>query len=423
MTNEQGRFAANREPQTANGFSRRPTWAEVDLAALTHNYEVLRHLLVPAAQDFGLRISDCGLNNDGQFAIRNSQSATASPRLIPVIKANAYGHGAVPVARALAAAGATAFAVALIEEGIELREAGIAEEILVLEGAWPGQEAEVVKHGLTAAVGSANGVRCLDREARRAPGPVRVHIKVDTGMSRLGVAWDAMEELLLAVRSAAGLRVAGVFSHSACAEEEDCSYTLEQIRRFRHALERIEQSGLAAGEVHFANSAGLLFCPPLRTLTARPGIALYGYPPAPERCPVSLKPALTLKTRVGRIHTIRAGASAGYSRSFIATRETRAATLPIGYADGYRRGLTGIGSVIIRNRLAQVLGAVSMDMIVVDVTDLPDVREEEEVILLGSTADCRMDASAWADLLRTISYEVLCGISPRVPRVYLQSLQ
>jgi alanine racemase len=415
MINQEGRFATNR-------FPGRPTWAEVDLAALTDNYRTLTSLLDRPTQNCKLRIANCKLGRDSESTIRNSQFAIHNPRLIPVIKANAYGHGAVPVARALAAAGATAFAVALVEEGIELRAAGIAEEILVLEGAWPGQEAEVVKHGLTAAVGSANGVRRLDREARRAPGPVRVHIKVDTGMSRLGVAWDAMEELLLAVLSAAGLRVAGVFSHLACAEEEDCSYTLEQIRRFRHALERIEQAGLAAGEVHFANSAGLLFCPPLRILTARPGIALYGYPPAAERSPVSLKPALTLKTRVGRIHTIRAGASAGYNRRFIATRETRAATLPIGYADGYRRGLTGIGSVIIRNRLAQVLGAVSMDMIVVDVTDLPEVREEEEVILLGSTADCRMDASAWAELLHTIPYEVLCGISPRVPRTYKGAL-
>jgi alanine racemase len=318
----------------------------------------------------------------------------------------------------LAAAGATAFAVALVEEAIELREAGISEEILVLEGAWPGQEREVVKHRLTAAVHSSDVVRHLDREARSAPRPACVHIKVDTGMSRLGVEWDGMEELLQALKAAAGLRVSGVFSHLACAEEEDGSYTREQIRRFRHALDRMEQAGLPAGEVHFANSAGLLYCPQLRTISARPGIALYGYPPAPARCKVDLKPVLTLKTRVGRIHSIRVGESAGYNRRFVAARETRAATLPIGYADGYDRRLTGLGRTIIRGGWAPVLGAVSMDMIVVDVTDLPGVAVEDEVILLGSAPECRMDAADWAGILETIPYEVLCGISPRVPRVY-----
>jgi alanine racemase len=417
MTIKTRRSSTKQRPRIAGDTPGRPTWAEIDLAALTHNYEVLRQLLLPAAQDFGLRISDCGLNNDGQSAIRNPQSANVLPRLIPVIKANAYGHGAVPVARALAAAGATAFAVALVEEAVELRGAGVSEEILVLEGAWPGQEAEVVKHGLTAAVHSAAGLRRLDSEARRAQKPARVHIKVDTGMSRLGAALDEMEDLLCALGSAAALRVAGVFSHLACAEEEDSSYTTEQIRRFSRALELVERAGFAASEIHFANSAGLLYCPRLRTISARPGIALYGYPPAPARSAVDLRPVLTLKTRVGRIHSIHAGESAGYNRRFVAARETRAATLPIGYADGYDRRLTGLGRAIIRGRWAPVLGAVSMDMIVVDITDLPEVGIEEEVILLGSTAECRMDAAEWADILGTIPYEVLCGISSRVPRV------
>ena len=402
--------SSGREPRTAIRIHR-PTWAEIDLAALTHNYRALNGLLAQAGPD-------CDPAHISQSSIVNRQSSMAPPRLIPVIKANAYGHGAVPVARALSAAGATAFAVARVEEGVELREAGIAREILVLEGAWPGQESEVVRHGLTATVYSAEGVRRLAREARGAPGPVRSHIKVDTGMSRLGVAWDAMDELLQALDDASSLQVTGVFSHLACAEDEDTAYTREQIRRFRHALDRIGRSGLNTGEIHFANSGGLLYCPQLRACSARPGIALYGYPPAPKRSPVDLKPVLTLKSRVGHIHTIRAGESVGYNRRFIARQDTRAATLPAGYADGYSRGLTGSGRVLVGGRWTPVLGAVSMDMIVIDITGLPEVREEDEAVLLGSTSECRMDAAVWATFLNTIPYEVLCGISARVPRIY-----
>lgn len=404
MADPEDPVAAKRQPLPANQIPHRPTWAEIDLGALVWNFRALRQLLEKSTQPGD--------------ASASWPAPVSQRRLIPVVKANAYGHGAVQVARALLAAGATAFAVAIVEEGVELREAGIREEILVLEGAWAGQEAALVRHRLTATVYTAAGVRRLDQAARAMQEPVRVHVKVDTGMSRLGAPWDAMDELLDSLRDAPALRTAGVFSHLACAEEEDPSYTAEQTRRFRHALERIEKKGLSAGEVHLANSGGLLYRSSLRMLSARPGIALYGYPPAPERCPVELKPVLTLKTRVGRIHTIRAGESTGYSRRFIAPRDMRAATLPVGYADGYRRGLTGRGQVILHGRALPVLGAVSMDMIVVDVTDLPGVKEEDEVILLGSAPGCRVDAADWASRLETIPYEVLCGISPRVPRVY-----
>ena len=418
MTKKKGHSDSDHEPRIASSHLGRPTWAEVDLTALTDNYRALGTLLAPPDSNCKLRIANCELEPESESAICNPQFAIRNPRLIPVVKANAYGHGAVSVARALSAAGATAFAVALVEEAIELREAGIGEEILVLEGPWPGQEADIVKYRLTAAVYSSDVVRHLDREARSAPQPTRVHIKVDTGMSRLGVAWDEMKELLRAFHATAALQVSGVFSHLACAEEDDSTYTSEQIRRFRHALDQIERAGLPTGEVHFANSAGLLYSPQLRSASARPGIALYGYPPAPARSPVNLKPVLTLKARVGRIHTIRSGESAGYNRRFVATRETRAATLPVGYADGYDRRLTGLGRVILRGRLAPVLGAVSMDMIVVDITDVPEAGMEDEVILLGSTPECRMDAADWAEMLGTIPYEVLCGISLRVPRLY-----
>jgi alanine racemase len=378
----------------------RPTWAEVDLAALRRNYRALKGRL------------------DGP---PSSPLVIEHPRLIPVIKADAYGHGAVPVAKALAAEGAPAFAVAIVEEAVALRRAGIGGEILVLQGAWPGQEPEVVEHGLEAAVSSPEALARLDVEARRRSREVRVHIKVDTGMARLGIAWDRIDVLLSQLQRVHNAKIAGVFSHLACAEESDDSFTTEQIRRFRIALGAVRASGFDPGEIHLANSAGLLYVDSLWASSARAGIALYGYPPAPERCPLALERVLTWKTRLGRIHPIQPGESVGYNRRFRASRMTRAATLPVGYADGYRRSLSGQGRVIVRDRWADVLGAVSMDLIVVDVTGIPDIREGEEAILLGQTNSCRFDAESWAALLGTIPYEVLCGISPRVPRVYLDS--
>jgi alanine racemase len=350
---------------------------------------------------------------------RAPQSATGGPRLIPVLKANAYGHGAVPCARALAAAGAEAFGVALVEEGETLRTAGIAQEILVLEGSWPGQEESLARSNLTATVYSPDGVRRLEDAGRKLCRQISVHIKIDTGMARLGVAWDRIEPLLGALREASFLRLGGTYSHLAAAEEDDPAFTDEQIRRFEYSLLQIRRSGLDPGELHLANSAGLLFHPRLRSQSARPGIALYGYSPSPVRGREWFRPVLTLKSRVGWLHQVSEGESIGYNRRFFALRPTRIATLPVGYADGYRRDLAGKSGVILRGRWAEVLGAISMDMIVIDVTDLPEVCPGEEAILLGATATCRFDAADWAARVGTIPYEIVCGIGSRIPRIYL----
>jgi alanine racemase len=184
-------------------------------------------------------------------------------------------------------------------------------------------------------------------------------------------------------------------------------------------MDAFAAAGFRPGEVHVANSAGLLFFPELSHVSARPGIALYGYGPAPGRGTVQFEPVLTLKSRISHVHTIPRGETVGYGRTFAAARETRAATIPAGYADGYRRGLSGKAKVIVGGAPVDVIGAVSMDMIVADITDLPGVTEGAEVTLLGASGRFRFDAASWADLLGTIPYEVLCGISPRVPRVYL----
>jgi alanine racemase len=365
----------------------RPTWAEVNLGNLVRNYQALRSL--------------------------------QKSRVIPVIKANAYGHGAPEVARALEQAGATMFAVAIVEEAVQLRNSGITADILVLEGAWPGQEEEAIGNRLHITAYSLEAVRRLDSAAEEIGQQAMVQIKVDTGMNRLGISWREIGDFAAAIRNCRNARVTGTFSHFAASEEDDLSFSEEQVRKFQIALDAIRAAGIDPGELHFPNSGGILFCESLRGLSARPGIALYGYSPAPERSPVRLEPALTVKTRVARVHTVEAGESVGYNRAFVADRTTRVATLPIGYADGYRRDFSGRGKVIIRDCWALVLGRVSMDMITVDVTHMPDVQVGEEVIVLGSSRSCRMDAAVWAEMLRTIPYEVLTSLGPRLPRVFL----
>jgi alanine racemase len=236
-------------------------------------------------------------------------------------------------------------------------------------------------------------------------------------MARLGVRWDSMRPLLQAVRQAAYICLKGVFSHLSGADESDPEFTLEQIRRFEHSLSMVLESGLDCGEIHLANSAGLLFYKQLRRWSVRTGIAIYGYAPDSHRSALKLKPALCLKTRVGAIRLLGTGEPIGYNRRHIASRNSRVTTLPVGYADGFNRRLGNRGKVIVRDRWAPVIGTVSMDMITVDLTDLPDAQEGDEVILLGSSDHCRMTAADWADMLETIPYEVLCGIATRVPRI------
>lgn len=371
----------------------RQTWAEVNLGALAANYHALHSLL--------------------------SGDASNNPRIIPVVKANAYGHGMIPVARRLAEAGATMFAVGMVEEAIALRQSGITQDILVLGTVWSGQETTALQHRLTLACDQPESVQRLDAAARSANDIASIHIKVDTGMGRLGAQWDSLDPLLQAMKRARHIRATGTFSHLSSSEEQDASYTDEQISRFECALACIRECGFDPGEIHFANSGGILYHDRLRGWSARTGIALYGYPPDPQRTPVCLSPVLQLKTRIAAIHMLKEGEALGYSRRFRAARPTRVAILPIGYADGFNRHFSRCGRVIIRGRFVDVIGAVSMDMITIDLTDMPEIPVGEEVILIGSTGGARMNAEDWAERLQTIPYEVLCALALRIPRIYL----
>jgi alanine racemase len=377
----------------------RQTWAEVDLGALKDNYSTLCSLIPPPG--------------------RAHTSSNNYPRIIPVIKTNAYGHGAPQIARCLAEQGAGMFSIGLVEEGVALREAGISQDLLVLGTNWMGQESTALRNRLTLSVDSVKSLKSLSKAAGELSVSAPVHIKVDTGMGRLGTRWDSVEPLLNALHTAKNISLKGFFSHLSSADEEDTAYTQKQKRRFEDALSKIRKAGLDPGEIHFSNSAGFLYHEPFRQWSSRIGIALYGYAPDPDRTPVRLRPVLTLKTKVGFVRQVHKGESIGYSRRFTATRTTRYTTLPVGYADGFRRSLTGRSRVIIRDRFAEVIGTVSMDMIGVDLTDRPDVQEGDEVILLGASGGCSMAADTWAETLDTIPYEILCGIASRVPRIYI----
>jgi alanine racemase len=373
-------------------LSGRPTWVEVDLHALTDNFKALSSLLA---------------------------ASLATPRVIPVIKANSYGHGMIPVATALASAGATLFAVGIVDEGVHLRQAGILQEILVLGTTWAGQEMEALKNRLMLSVDNPDCVQRLDAAAKILTSSASIHIKVDTGMARLGASWNTLTPLLTSIRQANHVCLKGIFSHLSSSDEKDPAFTLEQIRRFEHSLSVVQESGLNPGEIHLANSAGILHYERLRCWGARTGIALYGYSPDSQRSPLKLRPVLAFKTRVGLIRSLQVGESIGYNRRFTASRNTRAAILPVGYADGFSRRMGNRGRVILHDQWAPGIGTVSMDMIAVDLTDLPEAKEGDEVILLGSSSHCRISADEWAVLLETIPYEVLCAIATRVPRIYI----
>jgi alanine racemase len=378
----------------------RPIWAEVDLKALAENYKALASLLAPAD-------------------VHKPRFPTLNPRIMPVIKANAYGHGMIPVAHALADAGATIFAVFYVDEAVQLREAGISQDILVMGTSWLGQEITAIQNRLILTADAPECVRSLEAAAKSLATTIPVHLKVDTGMARLGVRWDSMESLLNALRNSKSVCLKGVFSHLSSAEESDPAFTLEQIRRFEHSLSAVQESGLECGEIHFANSAGLLYFEALQHWSARIGIGIYGYHPDPRRVLIKLRPALCLKSRVGPIKSIEVGEPVGYNRKYYASRKMRLTTLCVGYADGFNRGLGNRGSVIVQDKLAPVVGAVSMDMIAVDLTDLPEVNEGDEAIVLGSSTHCRVTANDWAGILETIPHEVLCAIATRVPRIYI----
>lgn len=339
--------------------------------------------------------------------------------ILAVVKADAYGHGATAVASALARMGVRRFGVATVEEGIDLRSAGLAEPILVMGALRPETCAAMIAHRLTPIIHDRDIAEQFAKQVPSQTGPYAVHIKVDTGMGRLGLSSDEVLPLLHASPFHGKLSAEGLMTHLADADNEDPTFTRIQIELFRTLIGQVKAAGIDIPLIHAANSAAILLHPSTHFTMVRPGIMLYGYHTIvhPDG-PPDLKPILSLITRVVQVRILAPGQSISYNRLFTASRPSRIAVLRIGYADGYNRLLSNRGAVLIRGHRAPIVGRVCMDMTMVDVTDIPNVVPGDEAVLIGQQGGLRITAGHLADWSQTIPYEVLCAIGPRVRRVY-----
>lgn len=338
-----------------------------------------------------------------------------------VIKANAYGHGAVEAAKALSRQGITRVAVVSVDEGIALRKAGITASILVLGSLFPEQVPDLLAHRLTPVVSEPALLSQLAQTAAALNQPYPVHLKVETGMGRLGLT-QAELVTLMARTFPASLRLEGLMTHLADADGETPDMTEQQLVRFNQAIDTVKACGLRVPFVHAANSGGAVRFPQAQFSLVRSGIMLYGYHTLPASVSVpELKPVLQLRTCVAQIRTIQPGDTISYNGTFTARRPTHVAILPIGYADGFSRRLSNRGQVLIRGRRARIIGLVCMDMVMIDITDIPGVIVGDEVVLIGRQGQEQITATEMATWMGTIPYEVLCSIGPRVPRLYSSS--
>jgi len=372
----------------------RPTWAEVSLPTLRQNFRAVRDHVAPAAT------------------------------VCAVVKAHAYGHGTVECARALEREGAEWFGVTSTDEGLALRDGGIAGSILLMTGFWRGDEELVIENELTPAVWQREHIERLERAAERLrKDAVRVHLKVDTGMARLGASFDELPQLLAMLRAAKHVKVEGLFSHLASAEVVDSPQVDEQMARFERAAALTQQNGLTPAYLHIANTSAIATRPKAWMNFVRPGIALYGYQLpsvlAGKSFDLPVHPVLSWNMRIFSLRDVGAGQAIGYSGAYVTRAPARIAALPVGYADGLSRHLSSRGRVIVQDQYAPIVGNVSMDITLVDITGIPGAEIGTEVVILGQSEHCSVTATDHAQLAGTIPYEILCNISKRVPRNYI----
>jgi len=370
-------------------LSGRPTVAEIDLKSLEFNYRQLQRR-VPK-----------GVN------------------LLAVVKADAYGHGAVPVALKLEKLGVEYLGVAIPEEGLELRKGGVKTPILILGGIFGPDVDQIFRFHLTPVVFRKDYLQALSKEAERRRRKVRVHLKVDTGMGRLGVPFNLWPDFLKEVKRSSKIETEAILSHFSMTDEKEGEFTQQQWRAFEEAVAIAREIGISFKYLHMASSAVLTRLPSCSGNLVRPGIMLYGSYPSPtfQRL-ISLKPLMTLKTRIHFLKSVPPGTRISYGGTFTTKRDSLIATLPIGYADGYNLHLSNQGDVLIRGKRAPVVGRVCMDFTIVDVTDIPKVSVGDKVVLIGRQGKERITAEEIAEKINSISYEVLCSIGKRVPRIY-----
>lgn len=376
----------------------RPTWAEVSLAALRQNFRTVQ-------KHVGAKVTVCA-----------------------VVKADAYGHGAVECSRALEAEGARWLGVTSLDEAIPLREAGVHASILLMTGFWRGEESEIVRLHLTPTVWEPWHLESLDRAAT-ALGVAQhpVHLKVDTGMGRLGVGVDQLSGVLAGLKAAKHLVLEGLSTHLASSEIMDAPSVAEQEQNFEAARRMVREAGIEPAFVHMANTSAVISRRETWNSMVRPGIALYGYYLPFQRAGrevsggtlrLPVKPVLTWKTRILSLRDFGANQPLGYGATYVTKAPAHVAVLPVGYADGYNRQLSNRGRVIVREHYAPIVGRISMDLTLVDVTGIPGIGVGDEVILLGTGEGLSVDALEHAELANSTPYEILCNISKRVPRRY-----
>lgn len=368
----------------------RPTTATVDLSALRHNVEAIR-------------------------------ARCRSQRIMAVVKANAYGHGLVPVAEALLRFGIDELGVAFLEEGIALRRAGIRAPILVLGGIIGNQIQHFLEFDLEITASSPYKLSQIEEVAAVTGRRAKVHLKIDTGMERIGIHWDHAQKIFDAARSARHCDIRGVFTHLASADSADRRYTELQLDRFREALSQLSAGGFVVPARHAANSGALLQHPAADFDLVRPGALLYGfYPSAEVARTIEVRPVLALKTRVVYFKVVRAGSPVSYDGRWIAPQDTRVVTLPVGYGDGYLRALSGRAEVLINGRRYPVVGNITMDALMVDVGQ-DSVFNGDEAVLIGRQGREEIRVEELAERAGTIPYEILTAINARVPRRYIEA--
>jgi alanine racemase len=389
----------------------RPVWAEVSASALTYNLRAIRDFVNPPVEN-----------------------RKAPRKVLSIVKGNAYGHGGPPVAKILEKAGSDWFGVTCTNEGIDVRKAGVRKPILVLTSFWPGEEANLLKYDLTPVVHRCEQLKALDRTAaKRSPRkPVSFHLKMDTGMNRLGIATSDVDCFAGQLAKCKHLRLGGVMTHFASSEafapSPQGQQTREQEESFLAALERLRKLGVDTGIVHMANSAAIAARPESWGDMVRPGVILYGYHPGydpPERRAeaerrLPLKPVMSLRTRIISLRRVPTGAGVGYGAKFIAERPSVIAVLAAGYGDGIHRSLgNSRGSVLVRGKLAPIVGIVSMDVTMIDVTGVSGVEVGDVVTIYGTDGEHVHPANAVARSIGTVTSDLLCAVTARVPRLYV----
>ena len=384
--------------ELAKRVATRPTWAEVSLTALRQNFRAVQ-------KHIGHGVTVCA-----------------------IVKADAYGHGAVDCSRALEEEGARWFGVTSLDEAIPLREAGIRGRILLLTGFWRGEEEEMIRLSLTPTVWEANQIERLEAAAARLGATHSVHLKVDTGMGRLGASPHDLRYICSALKNAPHLVVEGLSTHLASSEILDAPSVAEQLHTFEQARHFLRDAGIDPPLVHAANTGAVISRRESWNTMVRPGIALYGYFLPFERAGrevsgrdlrLAVRPVLTWKTRILSLRDVSANQALGYGGIYVTKAPARIAVLPVGYADGFNRALSSRGRVIVREHYAPIVGRISMDLTLVDVTGLSGIEVGDEAILLGSSDALSVDAREHAALANTVIYEILCGISKRVPRRFV----